>query len=424
MTSNKTTKRALLASSISLLLCFTMLLGTTFAWFTDSVTSANNIIKSGNLDVTLHYADGTKIVPADNSAEWIDGSTTAIFNYNLWEPGYIDVKHIKIGNAGTLALKYQINIAAEGELSNLTDVIDVYFIDPAEQVVNRTDLSNANKVGTLTEVLGGMPGNTSGALEAGESDTVTIALKMQESAGNEYQGLTFGEFSVQVLAAQFNSEEDSFDSDYDKDATFDAEPLAATGAFKTTDFLQLTKDDNTKVTIIGNDFKISTKENSSFGVHLGENVSLDTAYQFEPTMSKEDGAASEYANWHADFVVYANKDVPDASIALAGYYTAWCQFNDYKWVALTNDGLTVKANEEIRLVDSMGGGSITVSYKEICEYGNDGIGFLCGAKALDPAKLKGTTLTVELRLYEATSSSRDSETKRYITVGTYNYTFK
>ena len=56
---NKHTKRALLSSVMALILCFTMLLGTTFAWFTDSVTSANNIIKSGNLDIELEYWNGT-----------------------------------------------------------------------------------------------------------------------------------------------------------------------------------------------------------------------------------------------------------------------------------------------------------------------------------------------------------------------------
>ena len=66
MTNSKATKKALFMSMLSLLLCFTMLMGATFAWFTDTVTSKNNIIKSGTLDVTMHYADGTKAVPADD----------------------------------------------------------------------------------------------------------------------------------------------------------------------------------------------------------------------------------------------------------------------------------------------------------------------------------------------------------------------
>ncbi len=104
MTKTKTAK-ALLASVLALVLCLSMLIGTTFAWFTDSVTSANNIIKSGNLDVTMDWADGTKAVPAADSEEWTDASVGAIFNYELWEPGYTEVRHIQIANVGSLALK-------------------------------------------------------------------------------------------------------------------------------------------------------------------------------------------------------------------------------------------------------------------------------------------------------------------------------
>ena len=210
------TKRALLMSVLSLLLCVSMLVGTTFAWFTDSVTSANNIIKSGNLDVEMYWADGTKAVPTED-AGWTDASEGAIFNYDLWEPGYTEVRHIKIANEGSLALKYQVSIVANGEVSDLSDVIDVYYIDPAVQVANRTDLTDANKLGTLTQVLAGMATSANGALSAGESDTITIALKMQESAGNEYQNKSIGtDFSVVLLATQMTEEIDSFGPEYDE----------------------------------------------------------------------------------------------------------------------------------------------------------------------------------------------------------------
>ena len=84
MTNLKTTKRALLSSVVALLVCFTMLLGTTFAWFTDSVTSANNIVQTGTLDVEMHWADG-KTDPANTT--WTDASTGAIFKNDKWEPG-------------------------------------------------------------------------------------------------------------------------------------------------------------------------------------------------------------------------------------------------------------------------------------------------------------------------------------------------
>ena len=221
MTKKHSTKKALMLSILSLVLCFSMLIGTTFAWFTDSVTSANNIIKSGSLDVEMYWADGTE---APDSATWTDASTGAIFNYDKWEPGYVEVRHIKIANEGTLALKYQIKIVANGEVSDLADVIDVYYVDPAVQVADRTALDNIEPVGTLNEVLAGMPGNASGDLQAEKVDTITLALKMQESAGNEYQNKSIGsDFSVILMATQLTAETDSFDDQYDFDATYTAE---------------------------------------------------------------------------------------------------------------------------------------------------------------------------------------------------------
>lgn len=218
MTKTKSTKRALLMSAFALLICVSMLIGSTFAWFTDSVTSTGNIIKSGTLDVEMYWAEGTEEL---DSANWKDASEGAIFNYDLWEPGYVEVRHIKIANEGTLALKYQIKIMANGEVSDLSDVIDVYYLDPAQQIADRTQLIEDNKLGTLTNVLKGLDTTASGELAANTADTITLALKMQESAGNEYQGKSIGsDFSVILMATQLTAEEDSFDDQYDKDATF------------------------------------------------------------------------------------------------------------------------------------------------------------------------------------------------------------
>ena len=221
MTNVKSTKRALLTSVMALFLCFAMLLGTTYAWFTDSVVSNNNIIKSGTLDVEMYWAYGTE---APDSATWTDASTGAIFNYDKWEPGYVEVRHIKIANEGTLALKYQIKIVANGEVSDLADVIDVYYVDPAQQIADRTALTDDNKLGTLTDVLANLANTANGELPAGENDTITLALKMQESAGNEYQNKSIGsDFSVILMATQLTAETDSFDDQYDFDATYTAE---------------------------------------------------------------------------------------------------------------------------------------------------------------------------------------------------------
>ena len=220
MTNLKTTKGALLSSVVALLVCFTMLLGTTFAWFTDSVTSANNIIQTGTLDVEMHWAKGTE---DPSSANWKDASQGAIFNSELWEPGYVEARHIKIANVGTLALKYKLAIAPNGEVSELADVIDVYFVDPA-QIATRDSLAALTPVGTLRQMIDDPDGAAYGSLLAEDESTeeiesvktVTIALKMRENAGNEYQNLSIGtNFSIVLMATQDNVEKDALDENYD-----------------------------------------------------------------------------------------------------------------------------------------------------------------------------------------------------------------
>ena len=146
MTNAKTTKRALLASVMAMLLCFTMLIGTTYAWFTDEVVSNGNIITSGTLDVTMEWANGKE---DPTTATWTDAATGAIFNNELWEPGYTEARHIKISNAGTLAFNWTLAIVPNGNVSALADVIDVYLYgagdrasSDAKQVADRDNLAS------------------------------------------------------------------------------------------------------------------------------------------------------------------------------------------------------------------------------------------------------------------------------------------
>ena len=216
----KHSKKTLLITVLALVISFSLLTGSTIAWFTDTVTSENNIIKSGNLDVEMYWADGTQPVPTEDDI-WTDASKGAIFNYDLWEPGYTEVRHIKIANVGNLALQYTVNIVSNYTMSDLSDVIDVYYIDPAIQADSRAALTDEYKLGTLTAVMGELGETGYGTLLPGTADTVTIALKMQEEAGNEYMNKALGtNFSIQLLATQLPHEEDSFDNRYDMDAQF------------------------------------------------------------------------------------------------------------------------------------------------------------------------------------------------------------
>lgn len=227
MTKKRSLKKALIMAILSMVVCLSVFVGTTFAWFTDSVTSSSNIIKAGNLDVEMYWADGTKAVPTDVSG-WTDASVGPIFNNDKWEPGYTEVRHIKISNEGSLSLKYKINIIANGTVSDLANVIDVYYADPAMQIGARDNISEDKKIGTLKDVLAGLDISGNGSLLAGENDTITLALKMQESAGNEYKNKSIGtDFSVQLLATQLAYEDDSLGDDYDDGADYVAEVKTA-----------------------------------------------------------------------------------------------------------------------------------------------------------------------------------------------------
>ncbi len=102
MTKSKHTKKALLASMLSMLLCVAMLIGSTFAWFTDSVTSGNNKIAAGNLDIELEHMNAAGV--------WEDASKLAegsLFNPDgLWEPGKVVYEQFRVVNKGSLAMKY------------------------------------------------------------------------------------------------------------------------------------------------------------------------------------------------------------------------------------------------------------------------------------------------------------------------------
>ena len=225
MTKQKSTKRALLLSALSLLMCVSMLIGSTFAWFTDSVTSAGNKIQAGTLKIDLELLEKNE----DGSTKWtsLKDSKAPIFNYDKWEPGYTDVKILKVENEGTLALKWVAKFVSANDLTELANVIDVYVKPSADEfgyATDRTDLSTWTKKGTVAEFVNTISETTYGNLEAGKAAYLGIALKMQESADNKYQGMDLGgAFDIMILATQYTSESDSFNNQYDANAKYDVD---------------------------------------------------------------------------------------------------------------------------------------------------------------------------------------------------------
>ena len=214
MTSSKSTKRALVSSALAILMCVAMLIGTTFAWFTDTASTGVNKIVSGNLKVDIIGAN------SDSHIEKLDftKATGAEGENLLWEPGcrYL-TEGFRIANNGNLALKWkaEINkdnitdgkvegstIAKDGK--SLLDVIDFY-------VVTSTD-ENADAVAIE---------NFTGNLAKGaKSGVYYIKGVMKTTAGNDYQDLTLDGITITVYATQDTVENDSFNNQYDKDAQY------------------------------------------------------------------------------------------------------------------------------------------------------------------------------------------------------------
>ena len=210
MTSSKSTKRALLTSVLALLMCVAMLIGTTFAWFTDTASTGVNKIVSGNLKVDIIGANSDSHIEKLNftKAATTDAEAGAEI---LWEPGcrYL-TEGFRIANKGNLALKWKAQVntgtttANEGNF-DLLDVIDFYLVTKA------TD-------GTETETaLDEFTGNLK---KTETSDVYYIKGVMQTTAGNDYQGLTLDGIGITVVATQATYENDSFNNQYDKDAKY------------------------------------------------------------------------------------------------------------------------------------------------------------------------------------------------------------
>ena len=210
MTSSKSTKRALIYSTLALLMCVAMLIGTTFAWFTDTASTGVNKIVSGNLKVDIIGAKSDSHIEKLNftKAATTDAEAGAEI---LWEPGcrYL-TEGFRIANKGNLALKWKAQVntgtttANEGNF-DLLDVIDFYLVTKAAD-------------GTETETaLDEFTGNLK---KTETSDVYYIKGVMQTTAGNDYQGLTLDGIGITVVATQATYENDSFNNQYDKDAEY------------------------------------------------------------------------------------------------------------------------------------------------------------------------------------------------------------
>ena len=228
MTSSKSTKRALISSTLALLMCVAMLIGTTFAWFTDTASTAVNKIQAGNLDVKLMYSTDMQT--------WKEATDqTKLFDDNaLWEPGYTQVVYLKIVNAGNLALKYEAGFSknytsnrgknVNGDWYRVDNYLKIGTAETTTKFANREDVWSAIAATEKTLAKDVMLTDGWITLKAGESSNpFAVAIYMPTSVGNEANASRFRPSSVsglgiEVRATQATVESDSFDNNYDANA--------------------------------------------------------------------------------------------------------------------------------------------------------------------------------------------------------------
>ena len=522
MTKN-TTKRALVSSILVLVLCFTMLLGTTFAWFTDSASSVGNKITTGNLDVDLYLWD------TEGSTEITNSSAPIFPETIIWEPGMTQVVYLSIKNNGSLALKYKVGIEVKNVTKNLDEVMS-YAITPDATVgaVNAW-ANNGTPVSLGTNVAA-----NDVVLNAGAEHFFALSVHMDEEAGNEYMNGTI-EFDINVLAGQLAFEEDSFGPNYDKNASYPgtgyADPIPAGGSaaeieirntnedkvgsivipaaaasgeafsasitksaykgnFTIASGLETTvydvtvtglKDGNTEpvkvqlripagldpntvklyhydnliasnynpntgyVTFetatfspftvvydaeseyvapevndtmarptakveylsqyVGADANIEWGNYGSWSPTEGLEAVLEAAFKFSCPTDLDPEIEAAFENWYCDFYVMLDKDLGENELFLGGNY------GTFGWVGFHNGDVTLEANQEIGLLESVTTNPWT--YADVRDFVGE---FICGVGDVDGA-LEGATFTVMLRL-----TNPDDETE-YYNVNVVTYTF-
>ena len=240
-------KKALLSSAFALVLSVAMLIGTTFAWFTDTASTAVNKIQAGNLDIEVEYRTSSEgdWKTLDNATDLFGAEGT------LFEPGHTRVVELKIKNAGNLALKYKIGMNVVSETAGTNKAGNLY------------KLSNYLKVAT-TAILACNTGNPTTDATAAWFDTavfkknfslwknnqnfgnfelektddgivnqllpggeVILGMKvyMPETVGNEANAISSDKaasinFGLNVVATQHTYENDSFGNTYDENADY------------------------------------------------------------------------------------------------------------------------------------------------------------------------------------------------------------
>ena len=301
-------KKALLASSVSLLACAALLAGTTFAWFTDSVVNTGNKIQAGNLAIGAYAYDlaedgegSFKIEGVNGGAEFafetggqnLKTDKTPIINDTLFEPGDSNAKLLKVENAGTLSAKIKLEFSVMD--GGLMEALWFDFV----KVENGAAVGNFTRR-PMSELESIADGLELPLLENGDNVQFILIYGMDENAGNGFMGKTFTA-DVTILATQYTGEKDGFGNDqYDKGAEW---PLSVWDGVSATALEQLDKDDAARTVSVGSaaDFAgvaaaINAGELKGYTITLQTNIDLNGKAWTPISGGTRDGGSYEGEN--------------------------------------------------------------------------------------------------------------------------------
>lgn len=398
------TRFALFQSMIALLLCFSMLVGTTFAWFTDGVSSGTNTIAAGVLDVEMEYLD------AAGTWQKVTEATEVLDKNALWEPGYTEVAYLKVSNLGNLALKYGLGVQINGERGSINAAGESFLLSDHIRfgvIASETQQTYADRMqarNALTDVKFIKEGTgSSGVLypqNSGEnqpSETyITMVVFMPEEVGNAANYATGQQppeiqLGIQLVATQAEYEADAFGTDYDAAADIPGFnfPENTFGGSVSADVKNENNQVAENVTIQGSNtnavipagvqledgaekltLEVSTLDNSEANISLGENeerrslnvhvegVAADNAVPMEITLRE---AAAKGLN-AGNLKVYHVENGTTVEMTQVGEFTA---HNQFKYDPATGDIILYMATfSEVAMVsDTVNAWNGTVAEK-------------------------------------------------------------
>lgn len=372
MTKSKQTKSALLSSVVALLLCFTMLIGTTFAWFTDNASSSVNKIQAGTLDIQLLDASGNSLEGETLLWQKAAGHENEAV---LWEPGSTyNLQTITIRNNGNLALKYKIEITGIQGDAELNEVID-------------WEITNSDGVSEL---------GADHPLAVKTEDTLIISGHMKETAGNKYQGLSIDGIAITVLATQDTVEYDSTNNEYDKNALYYGEaPEGANVVSSAEELKNAVADGVSTVYLKAGEYNIADCKNANLTINgLTEGVVIKVMnegedgcdYGFDGSTVTFNGVTIDTRENNGNYKGFARMTATFNNCDFVGAYAAFenntfnnCTFNfndGYFWTwgaeTLNFNGCTFNGNSKAILAH--GSKSTTINVKN-CKFAATEKGF-------------------------------------------------